>query len=74
MESFGTCQGVEALQRPLMVLLSPRDSGKPVKPNKISFLKKNPSICMVALDVDPHVKYIYYFGCEILKFQIFTND
>jgi len=33
LECFGTCQGVEALQRPLMVMLGPRDSVKPLEIN-----------------------------------------
>lgn len=74
LESFGTCQGVEALQRPLMVMSGPRNFGNPIKPNKISFLTHNLSICMIALDVDPRVKNIYYSWCDISKFQIFAND
>lgn len=46
----------------------PRDYGKLTKPNQISFLLHNPSICMVVIDVDPHVKNIYYSGCDISKF------
>jgi len=61
LESFGTCQEVEALQHPLMVMLGPRDSGMPLKPNQIFFLMHNPSIYMVALDVDPHVKKCLLF-------------
>ena len=62
LESSGMCYGVEALQRPLMVMPGPRDSGKLVKLNQILFLLHNPPICMVALNVDPHVKNIYYSG------------
>ncbi len=74
LESSGTCQGVEALQHSLMVMLGPRDSGKPIKSNQISFIMHNPSICMVALNVDPCVKNIYYSGYDISKFHIFAND
>lgn len=35
LESYGMSQGVEALQRPLMVMSRPRDSGKPLEPNQI---------------------------------------
>lgn len=52
----------------------PRDSGNPIKPNQISFLTQNLFICMVALDMDPRVKNIYYYVCDITKFHIFAND
>lgn len=74
LETSGTCQGVEALHCLLMVMSGPCDSGKLLKPNKISFLMHNLSICMVALDMDPSVKNICYCGCDISKFQIFTDD
>lgn len=34
----------------------------------------NPSIYMVALNMDPHVKDIYYLGYDISKFYIFASD
>ena len=33
LESFGMYQGVEALQRPLLVMSRPRDSSKPAEPH-----------------------------------------
>lgn len=74
LESSRTCLGVEALQYPLMVMLEPCDFGKLVKPNQIMFFMHNPSIYMVSLDMDPRVKNIYFYGCDISKFQIFAND
>lgn len=71
---FWDMPGVWALQHSLIVMSRPRDSGKPTKPNQISFLMNNIYIYMVALDVDPYVKNAYYFGCDISKFHIFTND
>jgi len=74
LESSGTCQGIKALQSPLMVMPGPHDSGMPLEPNQILFLTHNLSICMVSVNVDPHVKNVYYSGCDIPKFLIFTND
>ncbi len=61
LERFETCQGVEALHRPLMVMLGPRNSDKPLEPNQIWLLMQNPSIDMVSLSVDPHVKKCLVF-------------
>ena len=76
--NFGTCQGVEALQLLLMVMSISHNFGKPPKLNQIWFLSHNPSICMVSLDVNYHVKNIWNFGCDLSIFKIlltieFTN-
>lgn len=70
---FQLCQGVEALQCPLMVMSGPCYSSKPTKPNHISFLTQNLYIYMVSLNMDLRVKNIYYFGCDISNFYIFSN-
>lgn len=69
LDSFKTCQVFKALQHQLMLMLGPHDSGKPTKPNQISFLMHNPSICMVVVDVDPYVKNIYYSSVIFQNFR-----
>ena len=64
-------QGVKVLQGPLMVMLGPRDSGKPPKLNQIWFLMRDPSICIFSFSVDPRVKKCLVFhvwSFKLLKF------
>ena len=74
LESSGMYEEVEALQRLLMVMSGPRDSGKPPEPHQIWFLTHNLSIYMVAVNIDSRVKNVWYSECDILNFHDFTSN
>lgn len=69
LESFGTCQEVEALQLLLMVMSGSHDSDKIPELIQIRFFSKNPCLFMVSLDVNSLLKYVWYFGYSLSKFQ-----
>lgn len=74
LESYGTCQAVEALQLLLMVMLGSRNSSKPPELSEIWFFLHNPSLCMVSLNENFFLKNVWYFGYDLSNFQYYTSD
>lgn len=70
LENFGTCEEIEELQPPLMVISGSRDSSNIYKLSQIYLFSQNHFLCMVSLDVDSFLKYVWYFIYNLINFNI----